>query len=93
MDLFAAKTKWMGWKFCTGSKLYQFAMVRYIAHQSIPCSHLIDSFFLCVNLINRWAGQALFGTLTPDVVVLTLLYSIAGVLFLRPCYDAFLLIA
>ncbi|WZZ17210.1 hypothetical protein YC2023_110299 [Brassica napus] len=25
-----------------------------------------------------WAGQALFGTLTPDVVVLTLLYSIAG---------------
>lgn len=27
----------------------------------------------------RWAGQALFGTLTPDVIVLTLLYSIAGV--------------
>ncbi|KAL0910851.1 hypothetical protein M5K25_018947 [Dendrobium thyrsiflorum] len=25
-----------------------------------------------------WAGQALFGTLTPDIVVLTLLYSIAG---------------
>uniref|UniRef100_A0A7C8ZX47 Chlorophyll synthase, chloroplastic n=2 Tax=Opuntia streptacantha TaxID=393608 RepID=A0A7C8ZX47_OPUST len=25
-----------------------------------------------------WAGQALFGTLTPDVVVLTLLYSTAG---------------
>ncbi|KAL9672894.1 hypothetical protein QQ045_029147 [Rhodiola kirilowii] len=25
-----------------------------------------------------WAGQALFGTLTPDVVVLTLLYSFAG---------------
>ncbi|MCI04777.1 chlorophyll synthase chloroplastic-like, partial [Trifolium medium] len=25
-----------------------------------------------------WAGQALFGTLTPDVIVLTLLYSIAG---------------
>ncbi|KAF9591334.1 hypothetical protein IFM89_003957 [Coptis chinensis] len=25
-----------------------------------------------------WAGQSLFGTLTPDVVVLTLLYSIAG---------------
>jgi chlorophyll synthase len=25
-----------------------------------------------------WAGQALFGTLTLDVVVLTMLYSIAG---------------
>ncbi|XP_023543339.1 chlorophyll synthase, chloroplastic isoform X1 [Cucurbita pepo subsp. pepo] len=25
-----------------------------------------------------WAGQALFGTLAPDIVVLTLLYSIAG---------------
>nr|GMC62912.1 chlorophyll synthase, chloroplastic [Ipomoea batatas] len=25
-----------------------------------------------------WAGQALFGTLKPDVIVLTLLYSIAG---------------
>eukprot|EP00270_Netrium_digitus_P000962 TRINITY_DN11089_c0_g1_i1.p1 TRINITY_DN11089_c0_g1~~TRINITY_DN11089_c0_g1_i1.p1 ORF type:complete len:444 (+),score=114.03 TRINITY_DN11089_c0_g1_i1:43-1332(+) len=25
-----------------------------------------------------WAGQALFGTLAPDVIVLTLLYSIAG---------------
>lgn len=25
-----------------------------------------------------WAGQALFGTLTPDVMVLTVLYSIAG---------------
>lgn len=25
-----------------------------------------------------WAGQAVFGTITPDVVVLTLLYSIAG---------------
>ncbi|EXB99414.1 Chlorophyll synthase [Morus notabilis] len=30
------------------------------------------------GLNNRWAGQALFGTLTPDIVVLTLLYSIAG---------------
>ncbi|CAI9298661.1 unnamed protein product [Lactuca saligna] len=25
-----------------------------------------------------WAGQALFGTLTPDIIVLTLLYSTAG---------------
>ncbi|RVW84953.1 Chlorophyll synthase, chloroplastic [Vitis vinifera] len=25
-----------------------------------------------------WAGQALFGTLNPDIIVLTLLYSIAG---------------
>ncbi|GER55790.1 unnamed protein product, partial [Striga asiatica] len=25
-----------------------------------------------------WAGQALFGTLTPDIIVLTLLYSMAG---------------
>lgn len=25
-----------------------------------------------------WAGQALFGTLTPDVMVLTVLYSLAG---------------
>lgn len=31
------------------------------------------------SLTDRWAGQALFGTLTPDIVVLTLLYSIAGV--------------
>jgi len=30
-------------------------------------------------LTDRWAGQALFGTLTPDIIVLTLLYSIAGV--------------
>lgn len=30
-------------------------------------------------LFDRWAGQALFGTLTPDIIVLTLLYSIAGV--------------
>lgn len=29
--------------------------------------------------LHRWAGQALFGTLTPDIIVLTLLYSIAGV--------------
>ncbi|KAG5099533.1 hypothetical protein JHK82_044585 [Glycine max] len=29
-------------------------------------------------LTDRWAGQALFGTLTPDIIVLTLLYSIAG---------------
>jgi 4-hydroxybenzoate polyprenyltransferase len=25
-----------------------------------------------------WAGQALFGTLTPDVMVLTIMYSLAG---------------
>ncbi|KAF9596428.1 hypothetical protein IFM89_011257 [Coptis chinensis] len=25
-----------------------------------------------------WAGQALFGTLTPDMIILTLLYSVAG---------------
>lgn len=30
----------------------------------------------------RWAGQALFGTLSWDVVILTLLYSTAGVTFL-----------
>ncbi|KAG5553061.1 hypothetical protein RHGRI_011051 [Rhododendron griersonianum] len=28
--------------------------------------------------VTMWAGQALFGTLTPDIIVLTLLYSIAG---------------
>lgn len=38
----------------------------------------IFSFFF---LPCRWAGQALFGTLTPDIIVLTLLYSIAGVCF------------
>ncbi|XP_078153489.1 chlorophyll synthase, chloroplastic-like isoform X2 [Carex rostrata] len=31
-----------------------------------------------MNELCRWAGQALFGTLTPDIIVLTLLYSIAG---------------
>lgn len=81
-DLFAAKTKWMGWKFCTWSKLYQFTMVRHLVHRFVASSHLSD--FFLANLIDRWAGQALFGTLTPDVVVLTLLYSIAGVLFLQP---------
>ncbi|KAB2630486.1 chlorophyll synthase [Pyrus ussuriensis x Pyrus communis] len=30
------------------------------------------------SLMSLWAGQALFGTLTPDIIVLTLLYSIAG---------------
>ncbi|KAK6943153.1 UbiA prenyltransferase family, partial [Dillenia turbinata] len=30
---------------------------------------------------DRWAGQALFGTLTPDRIVLILLYSIAGLSF------------
>ncbi|KAI0497370.1 hypothetical protein KFK09_020593 [Dendrobium nobile] len=42
-----------------------------------------------------WAGQALFGTLTPDIVVLTLLYSIAGVCYLlsagKPLYALALL--
>eukprot|EP00268_Persea_americana_P025936 TRINITY_DN25279_c1_g1_i2.p1 TRINITY_DN25279_c1_g1~~TRINITY_DN25279_c1_g1_i2.p1 ORF type:complete len:150 (-),score=15.79 TRINITY_DN25279_c1_g1_i2:295-744(-) len=28
--------------------------------------------------VYRWAGQALFGTLTPDIFVLTIVYSIAG---------------
>ncbi|KAH9673049.1 chlorophyll synthase [Citrus sinensis] len=37
---------------------------------------------LCIEssvlFASTWAGQALFGTLTPDIIVLTLLYSIAG---------------
>lgn len=37
---------------------------------------------LLYPFFDRWAGQALFGTLTPDVAVLTVLYSIAGVCFL-----------
>ncbi|WZZ51677.1 hypothetical protein YC2023_051784 [Brassica napus] len=37
----------------------------------------------CAYHYMLWAGQALFGTLTPDIVVLTLLYNIAGVLFLQ----------
>lgn len=49
--------------------------------------------FFWVHLIDRWAGQALFGTLTPDVVVLTLLYSIAGVLFLQTFMMLFLLLS
>ena len=52
---------------------------------------LICSFI--VHLIDRWAGQALFGTLTPDVVVLTLLYSIAGVLlFLQTFINVYFII-
>ncbi|KAG0478613.1 hypothetical protein HPP92_013332 [Vanilla planifolia] len=40
----------------------------------------IGSFALGASYIALpwWAGQSLFGTLTPDIVVLTLLYSIAG---------------
>ncbi|EOY07151.1 UbiA prenyltransferase family protein isoform 1 [Theobroma cacao] len=40
-------------------------------------TYILDFHFV-PNLANRWAGQALFGTLTPDIIVLTLLYSIAG---------------
>ncbi|KMZ70778.1 Chlorophyll synthase [Zostera marina] len=40
----------------------------------------IGNFALGASYISLpwWAGQSLFGTLTPDVVVLTLLYSLAG---------------
>ncbi|KAK4483782.1 hypothetical protein RD792_010986, partial [Penstemon davidsonii] len=40
----------------------------------------IGNYALGVSYISLpwWAGQALFGTLTADIVVLTLLYSIAG---------------
>ncbi|KAM7526502.1 hypothetical protein LguiA_016404 [Lonicera macranthoides] len=40
----------------------------------------IGNFALGASYISLpwWAGQALFGTLTPDIIVLTLLYSIAG---------------
>ncbi|XLS48469.1 hypothetical protein HN51_022827 [Arachis hypogaea] len=35
-------------------------------------------FYLAMGGSLLWAGQALFGTLTSDIIVLTLLYSIAG---------------
>ncbi|KAK1285500.1 hypothetical protein QJS10_CPB20g00283 [Acorus calamus] len=40
----------------------------------------IGNFAMGVSYIGLpwWAGQALFGTLTPDIIVLTMLYSIAG---------------
>ncbi|CAN1134257.1 Chlorophyll synthase, chloroplastic [Linum perenne] len=40
----------------------------------------IGNFAMGISYISLpwWAGQALFGTLTPDTIVLTLLYSIAG---------------
>ncbi|XP_019414193.1 PREDICTED: chlorophyll synthase, chloroplastic-like isoform X2 [Lupinus angustifolius] len=40
----------------------------------------IGNFALGASYISLpwWAGQALFGTLTPDIIVLTILYSIAG---------------
>ncbi|PON51114.1 Chlorophyll synthase [Parasponia andersonii] len=40
----------------------------------------IGNFALGASYISLpwWAGQALFGTLSPDIIVLTLLYSIAG---------------
>ncbi|KAM0953665.1 putative chlorophyll synthase [Dioscorea sansibarensis] len=40
----------------------------------------IGNFALGASYISLpwWAGQALFGTLTPDIIVLTVLYSIAG---------------
>lgn len=44
---------------------------------------VLSNFFWIQMFIDRWAGQALFGTLNPDIIVLTLLYSIAGVFFHR----------
>ncbi|CAI0426261.1 unnamed protein product [Linum tenue] len=35
-------------------------------------------YYVDLPSVDRWAGQALFGTLTPDIIVLTLLYSLAG---------------
>ncbi|KAJ6299895.1 hypothetical protein OIU76_020818 [Salix suchowensis] len=63
-----------------------------VSYISLPCSKLTSTstLIICMSregkegkfqdspLFFRWAGQALFGTLTPDIIVLTLLYSIAG---------------
>ncbi|CAN6901722.1 unnamed protein product [Brassica oleracea] len=53
-------------------------MIRYLVHIIICCAFISMIFSFIVHLMDRWAGQALFGTLTPDIVVLTLLYNIAG---------------
>ncbi|XP_058737072.1 chlorophyll synthase, chloroplastic-like isoform X2 [Vicia villosa] len=55
-----------------------FALDRNLRLTTLACfEHLVfvDSL---ISFTIRWAGQALFGTLTPDIIVLTLLYSIAG---------------
>jgi hypothetical protein len=49
--------------------------------------------FATINIFCRWAGQALFGTLTPEIVALTTFYSIAGVfIFFSISYSPFPLI-
>ncbi|KAH0893664.1 hypothetical protein HID58_056093 [Brassica napus] len=57
-----SKTKWMGWKLCAWSKLYQFAMVRYLVDIIICCAFISLIFSFIVHLMDRWARQALFGT-------------------------------
>ncbi|CAF2070500.1 unnamed protein product [Brassica napus] len=48
--------------FCAWSKLYQFAMVRYLVDIIICCAFISLIFSFIVHLMDRWAGQALFGT-------------------------------
>ncbi|KAJ4828810.1 hypothetical protein Tsubulata_045354 [Turnera subulata] len=45
---------------------------------SLPWTVTLESYCISPFVVAWWAGQALFGTLTPDIIVLTLLYSIAG---------------
>ncbi|KAJ1394475.1 Nucleophile aminohydrolase, N-terminal [Sesbania bispinosa] len=40
--------------------------------------YLLQPLWWLGMVTSQWAGQALFGTLKPDIIVLTLLYSIAG---------------
>ncbi|OMP12233.1 UbiA prenyltransferase family [Corchorus olitorius] len=51
-----------------------------ISENELKQNGWIGNFALGASYISLpwWAGQALFGTLTPDIIVLTLLYSIAG---------------
>ncbi|KAH9736638.1 chlorophyll synthase [Citrus sinensis] len=51
------------------------SLLSYI-YSAPPLKH--NTFDDCPLSTPKWAGQALFGTLTPDIIVLTLLYSIAG---------------
>uniref|UniRef100_A0A2N9I229 Chlorophyll synthase n=1 Tax=Fagus sylvatica TaxID=28930 RepID=A0A2N9I229_FAGSY len=87
----AFRRPWLGWSIrCAG---HDFPIVFYLAIGGSLLSYIysapplklkqngwIGNFALGASYISLpwWAGQALFGTLTPDIIVLTLLYSIAG---------------
>ncbi|KAK4796253.1 hypothetical protein SAY86_028579 [Trapa natans] len=51
----------------------------WIGNFALGASYISLSWWALFQFFNLLGGQALFGTLTPDIIVLTPLYSIAGV--------------